>query len=334
MLEPIAAYEVARKPLCLCELAVRDETSLVPPAISIVVTSFTLQRLPDVKALISSLSKQEAMNFELVYVTEGDKRLYHVILEEVKDKHFKTKIAHNDGRLGLSEARNLGTSLAGGKIVGFVDDDVTLDPSWSKEVEKAFESHSEIVALTGPALPTWDGPQAKWFPLELDWLIGCTRWTNYDMPVSVRNCWGMNMAFRRDLLTLVGGFSPDSGFVRGRGLNLLGEDLKLSLRIRQIGKIGYFPRVRVANRIHMYRLTTRYIVERALWIGRTRALLRNEPSDSSISQELVLLRAILWGMVSQPFHSRESLLCYIKRLRVTLLAVSAVAIGYLVAMMG
>jgi len=55
-----------------------------------------------------------------------------------------------------SENRNKGSEKARGEIIGFLDDDATVDPNILKNVEKFFEKHPEIDIVGGPQLTPFD----------------------------------------------------------------------------------------------------------------------------------------------------------------------------------
>jgi len=285
-------------------------------SVSIVVTSYSMERLDDIRDLLRSIKDQTDGNYELVYVTERDRNLEATIWQEAKDIGLATTIVHNEGRPGLAEARNLGASVATGEILGFVDDDVFLNRKWIGAVRKAFQLHQDVFGITGPVHPFWIGTPADWLPNGLDWLIGCTRWFDSDEMTEVPNCWGMNMAFRRYAFLDVGGFSVESTersrYLRTRSSLDLGkdtrqahgktaEDVDISLRLRKslAGKLCYVPEMMAYSKVYDYRLSKRFIIQRSSWIGYSRRNFSQAsqelPSLSSFEDKLipkVLLSAV------------------------------------------
>ena len=253
--------------------------------ISIVITSYSSERISDIHDLLSSVRNQVEQDYEVIYVTERDTNLWNMVQREVLNLGLPARVIHNTGPPGLSEARNLGIASASSDILGFVDDDVILDRGWTKAVVNAFQKHQDVVGLSGPAYPSWvDGP-IEWFPSEFDWLIGCTRWFEADSPVRVSNCWGMNMAFRRRGLLDIDGFSttstessrylrPGSGFHSDEAFKHgeMAEDVDASLRILQAtkGSLYYIPEMKVFNKVYPYRLSKHYIITRSSWVGYSR----------------------------------------------------------------
>lgn len=300
------------------------------PLLSVIVTTYTLSRLPDALEVLGSLNDQSYPHIEVVFVGEREPDLCHQV-EEFANKHDMGNVVSlfNDGEPGLSAARNVGIDRARGEIVAFVDDDVVLSPEWADEVIRAFDDDS-VVGVTGPATPLWENPQMAWFPEELYWVMSCTSWSEWEEQREVRSAWGMNMAFRREAFDVAGLFDNNTGYHKGP----LAEDNEFSLRVRAAtGKsIVYIPGAKVWHKVHPYRLSLSFIRSRAYWIGRSRRnLSRLYPSsgEEALKPERDLLgrilkRRVLRDLASLPVSPATSL----KRLFVTLWALGFVAAGY------
>lgn len=270
-----------------------DSVSRLPqtPAISIIVTSYTSERLGDIQDLLLSIKNQVARNFEVIYVVERDNTLEGSIARIGRRLDLALRVLSNKGEWGLAEARNLGARGSVGEIIAFVDDDVMLRPDWSQSVERVFQEYPGIHGITGPAYPFWVGTPLEWWPVELDWLIGCTRWFHANEIVKIRNCWGMNMAFQRRKFEGVGGFSRETGYHRG----VLAEDVELSLKLGGGNgeKLLYVPDMAVFSKVHPYRLQTRFVIERSMWIGYSRRTInRGYSTLDGLSPEYLLVAAL------------------------------------------
>lgn len=276
------------------------------PLLSIVITSYTTERLGDIFELLDSVKGQAYRNIETIFVAERSKTLYDQIEAYAKQKAISNlKVIFNDGELGLSAARNLGIKHAEGDIISFVDDDTLLFPDWAEEMVKTYNDKS-IIGVTGPALPLWEDESLSWLPEELYWIIGCTAWSNWNDTRAVRNAWGQGMSFRKEAFQLAGTFLTDIGFQMGhyrQGLLTLdvGDDVELSLRVRaKTGKsIAFNPRVKLWHRVHSHRLSWRFITKRSCWVGRSRRVLKQVYPQTTttkadlLSQEHQLLKRIL-----------------------------------------
>lgn len=318
--------------------------------ISIIVTSYSWDRIHDIEGLLASVKAQNARNLELIYVIEGHKDLEYEVARKVNRLKIDARVVYNEGNPGLAEARNWGASIARGEILGFVDDDVILDPDWTQVVEETFQKHPGVVGLTGPAKPIWVGAENNWFPAAIDWLIGCTGWFDSEYAVEVGNVWGMNMAFRRSEFNMTGGFAPKSfeasRYLRsGAPSNIkqertqfiqvkMAEDVEFSLRIRRATgrRLIYVPTMVVHSKVYPYRLTTEYICKRSRWVAYTRKNVSKSPASTraSTSFERGLLAKLLLAFLPFGKEHPANLFEFSKRTKVLLLVLCSLLVGNLV----
>ncbi len=330
------------------------------PLLSIIITSYTIERLNDTYELLDSIEAQTYPNIETIFVAERSQELYEKVkrrLEEILgdsmetrsdsietldqspnlneslpiSRHVSFKVIFNHGEPGLSAARNVGIKQAKGDIIAFVDDDVALFPDWAEEMVKTYGDDS-IIGVTGPAFPLWEDESMSWFPEEFYWIISCTAWCDWSEKTEVRNAWGMNMSFKAEAFQKCGAFLNEFGFHKGP----MAEDNEFSLRVRaKTGKnIVYCPSVRLWHRVHNYRLSQRFIKERAYWIGYSRRMLKKtfpktEAGEDLLSQEHQLLKRIftrLFPNIVKTFFTNPIIAW--RKLSVTITALFFVAIGY------
>jgi hypothetical protein len=117
--------------------------------ISVIVPS-TLARREGVCRCLESLQALAYPNVELLLVdnrTEGEDRR-----PEWLDRFAGVRVLH-ERRPGISAARNRGLREAGGELVAFTDDDVTVDPGWLTALAARFAAHPEEVCVTGLVIP-------------------------------------------------------------------------------------------------------------------------------------------------------------------------------------
>jgi glucosyl-dolichyl phosphate glucuronosyltransferase len=306
---------------------------LEQPLLSVIVTSYTNERLKDTFELLDSMKIQTYPRTEFIFVVERSKDLLGQIKHYIHQKTTPNmNVLFNDGEPGLSAARNVGIKEANGDIIAFVDDDVVLQKGWAEEMVKAYKDES-IIGVTGPALPLWEDETMSWFPEEFFWIISCTAWDADDRVKEVRNAWGMNMSFRREAFEKAGLFSNKFGFHKGP----MAEDNELSLRIKEKTgkKIFYFPDVKLWHKVHKYRLSQKFIKERAYWIGYSRRMMKQTKSTSKnnstdlLSQEHRLLKRIFTRLF--PDIIKKSFTKPVIAWRITRISVTAlifVALGY------
>lgn len=268
------------------------------PLLSIIITSYDMDRLRDTLELLDSIQAQTYSNIETIFVAERSVDLYNRVKGYVQEKALHNfKVVFNERELGMSAARNLGIRNTAGAIIAFIDDDALPFPDWAEETVKIYEDDS-VIAATGPALPLWENVSMKWIPDEFYWLIGCTAWSDWQEQREVRNTWGMNMSFKREAFEIAGDFSTEIGAIQGKRLH--GEEDELSLRIKQkTGKrIIFSPKVRVKHRVYKHRLTAKYIARSSYWIGYTRQVMSRLYSNDHEGQNVLnvehqLLRRII-----------------------------------------
>ena len=312
---------------------------LESPLVSIIITSYTADRLQDIFKLLDSIEAQTYPRTETLFVAERSKELYDKLESYAKAKSgLHMRVIFNEGEPGASSARNLGIKQAKGEIIAFIDDDTVLFPDWAEEMVKTYERES-IVGVTGPAFPLWQDGPVPWIPEEFYWLFSCTSWCEWREISDVRNVWTMNASFRREAFTLGGLFSPSigprSGSMSGRKRDI-SEDVELSLRVRQrTGKrIVYNPNARVKHRVYKDRTRFGYIIQWSYWVGFSKHKLKKlyppaSKDEDLLSQEHQLLKRIFtkllpnifWGMFKDPIIS-------FRKLWVTITVLVFVTLGY------
>jgi glycosyltransferase involved in cell wall biosynthesis len=305
--------------------------------VSIITTSYTLDRLQDVIELLDSIQAQTYKNIETLIVTERSPKLAGSIKKYIADEgYLHMQVLYNEGEWGASAARNLAIGQAKGDIVALVDDDALLFPDWAEETVKTYAEDGSLIGVTGPILPLWEEP-AGWFPRELYWIFSCTYWDMTDK-TEVRNGYGTNLSFCREAFDSGERFKTSLG-VKGRGQRGWqepgGEEVEFSLRVqRKTGKrIIYNPQVRVKHKVYRYRLTAGFIAKRAYWEGYAKAMLNRwyRPGGKAVlSTEYELLRRILFRLLPQIANRlfRQPLIA-LCQLWVVLMVLTCVAGGYL-----
>lgn len=306
--------------------------------ISIITTSYSMDRFKDITELLDSLQAQSYKTIETIIVAERSPELAENIRNYAQKKDYPNVVVlYNQGEWGLSSARNLGIGPASGEIVAFVDDDALLFPNWAEETARAYAEDSTIVGLTGPILPLWEDESMSWFPREFYWIFSCTYW-DWTKPAEVRNGYGTNISFRREAFDLCGSFKTNLG-AKGGGESgkheLGGEETEFSLRVRRQThkRIVYHPNIKVKHKVYRYRLSNSFIRKRAYWEGYTKAMfgrLYHSNDEAVLSTEHELLHRIFSRLIpsslklvfSQPGVA-------LRRLWVTILVLACVATGYL-----
>jgi len=336
------------------------------PPLSIIITSYTMERFNDICDLFDSIKAQtilkhsvvdipqlevaspesEALSprstrrtqstqqtqrtrpiLEVIFVAERCRELFDRVKEyEERIGLQEFNILFNEGEPGLSAARNLGIKKARGDIIAFVDDDIVLFPNWAEEMVKTYTDDS-IIGVTGSASPLWEDKPIKWLPEEFYWLISCSDWTGWDKITVSRSAWGGNMSFKKEAFSSAGLFLNTLGYHK-----LMAEDLEFSLRVKsKTGKqILYNPQARVWHKVHQYRLSWKFIAARSHHIGVSRRLLKKlYPKDSNLfALEITLSKRILKLLLKILREAPKNPLATWHKLSVIILALTFVTLSY------
>jgi cellulose synthase/poly-beta-1,6-N-acetylglucosamine synthase-like glycosyltransferase len=207
---------------------------------------------------VRSLKKQTLSPLEIILVVDPDEHLvghYKAISEDIK--------IVVSAECGLSNARNVGVASSRGDIIAFIDDDAIADEEWLQNMVRDFDDPA-VIGVGGSIIPVWDGVRPKWFPSELDWIIGCIDEGPSSAKVTVKNPWGCNMAFRRSAFERVGLFDLRTG--RRRGMLRGSEEAEFGRRLLSAmpgSKIIHDPAVIVHHRVPKRRATLSRVLRRS-----------------------------------------------------------------------
>ena len=119
--------------------------------VSIVIATFN--RSKSLEGTLKSVLLQTASPSEVIIVddstTEEVKTLVGLISQQFIERSVRIHYARNPGRRSLPVARNIGSSLARGDVVMFLDDDVTLERSYVRQILEVFETHPRAKGVQG-----------------------------------------------------------------------------------------------------------------------------------------------------------------------------------------
>ena len=143
-----------------------------------------------------------------------------------------------EGLQGKSYALNTGIRESRGKILAFTDDDCVVDSNWLLAIMKEFKADPSLGGIGG-RVELHDKAAA---PIAQRTLRERLLLSRPDHPLSM--IIGCNMAFRRNLFDVVGGFDVALG--PGTKIGAVSEDLDFLYRVYKAGfKLVYSPDVLV-----------------------------------------------------------------------------------------
>jgi glycosyltransferase involved in cell wall biosynthesis len=243
--------------------------------------------LPHLKDCIRSLQNQSYEDIEIVCIVDGNQDYFQVIESEVDN----IKLYLNERNLGLLLTRNRGVEIASGDVVAFIDDDAVADERWIEELVRMYEEFGAIAA-GGKLKPLWIDKEPNWFPEEFYWMIGATHLGFPERVSEVRNTFGSNISFRRDVFMELGGFNPEMGGIKGTRI-LQGGETELCDRMRKrFGKsVMYNPEAIVYHKVFPRRLKIGFLSRRAFWQGYSKAVM--ERVSGEIEEERGFLKYLI-----------------------------------------
>ncbi|MFC6787821.1 glucosyl-dolichyl phosphate glucuronosyltransferase [Halobaculum halobium] len=247
--------------------------------VSVVLCTYTESMFVDFCEAADSILNQSYEEVQLVIVVDGNHNLYDRVIEEYGDR--SDVVTHcNDWNVGLLESRNTGAELADGDVVAFIDDDAVADKHWVEELVGSYEAQ-DAVAVGGKMTADWVAGRPSYLPEEFFWLVGVTHRGFADGPGPVRNTFGSNISFDREVFLHLGGFDAEVGGRKG-DKNLQGGETELCARLRkEYGmSVWYNPNATVAHKVYEYRTDIIWLLDRAFWQGYSKRGMQQLVPDS------------------------------------------------------
>jgi len=264
--------------------------SAVSLSISVVICSYADSRFSELLDACESVQQQLGPADEVVVVIDHNDGLMARAFAALP----RVRVARNEGKRGLSGARNTGVRLSRNDVVAFLDDDAVARPGWLAGLRESFAN--DEVAVAGTAVePRWEGGRApSWFPPEFGWVVGCSYRGLPEVKTTVRNPIGASMAVRRAVFGQVGGFSGAIGRV---GTTPVGcEETEFCIRVaaRDGNKVVFDPASAVDHFVPAVRQTMRYFVRRCYHEGRSKRIVSLlQGSRASLASERRYVRVTL-----------------------------------------
>jgi GT2 family glycosyltransferase len=277
--------------------------------VSVVICVHTERRWHDTLAAVASVRSQRLTPREVIVVVDHNRPLYQRLRAALTD----VVLVESHGARGLSGARNTGAGLAQGDIVAFLDDDAIAAPDWLTFLTGPYRDPG-VVGVGGVTHPMWaEGRRPSWLPEEFDWVVGCSYRGLPVTPGPVRNLLGGNASFRREVLSVTGGFRPDIG--RSAGGRPLGcEETELCIRLAQKrpgSVLVYDNRAVIWHKVPADRACFRYFQARCYAEGLSKALVASSvgAADGLASERRHVLRTLPAGVLrglADALHGRPA----------------------------
>lgn len=297
--------------------------------VSVIVCTYSPDLYDHFVDVVESLLDQTYDEIELVLVVDGNEELYDRVVADYGD--LESVQTHcNEENVGIGQSRNNGLEYATGDVVAVIDDDAVADERWVEELVSVYES-TDAIAVGGKMTPMWVAGKPEFLPEEFYWLIGVTHRGFAEPMEEVRNTFGSNLSFRREVLEELGGFDPRVG--RKGDKNLQAHEAELCVRMRKrFGRgVVYNPDAKVAHKVFDFRTDKRWLAERAFWQGYSKRAMEKIVSSDTTAEESAFLTKLVTEFVPGRIAEllREPETTKAKQLVALAVLTGLVGVGYL-----
>ena len=224
---------------------------------------------PGLFSLLNSLESQTYRGIEIIIVPTETLTI---------SSNLPARVLAPPSEQGASIARNIGAQSARGRLLAFLDSDVSLERNWCQQAVSSFADPS-VGAVSGQAIVSLSKFGLEYIPSEIRWVVGGTYWPHKSV-TEVAGGAGMNFVVLRHVFEEVCGYNPRLGPIGDRPelsawRRIGAEESELALRIALLGyKVLYNPKMVVTHNLDARSVTVRGLARRAMHVGHNRAVLR------------------------------------------------------------
>jgi glucosyl-dolichyl phosphate glucuronosyltransferase len=282
--------------------------------VTVIVCTFNRSGLlANALASVASSILPDSVNWEVLVVDNNSNDRTRSVVEEVSRQHPGRFRYLFEAKQGKSLALNSAISNARGDILAFMDDDVTVEPTWLRRLTAPLESE-EWAGVGGRILAAEAFSAPHWFRLEEPFDLGGPLFAHFDhgdKPGELyRPPYGANMAFRKSMFAKYGGFRADLGPRPGSAIR--NEDTEFGRRLFSGGeRLYYEPAAVVYHPVPQERIQKKYFL--GWWFDYGRAEIceiGRKPGICGVSRRffsipklfgtVLVMRAIRWSVTLNP----------------------------------
>ncbi len=232
------------------------------PTMRITVVLCTYNRCQTLRRALDSaagLTVPESVHWEILVVDNNSDDQTREVVQEFSSRYPGRFRYLFEPQPGKSYALNAGIREARGDVLAFMDDDVTVEPTWLQNLTAALHD-GEWAGAGGRILPArWFSPP-RWLSLEGPYAMG-TILALFDLGPEAGQLaqppFGTNMAFRREMFDKYGCFRTDLG--PSPGSEIREEDTEFGRRLMGAGeRLRYEPSAVVYHAVPEHRLKKGY----------------------------------------------------------------------------
>jgi glucosyl-dolichyl phosphate glucuronosyltransferase len=234
------------------------------------------------KALESAAASQlpDSVIWEVLVVDNKSSDQTREVVEEFCHRYPGRFRYLLESRQGKSNALNAGIREAQADILAFMDDDVTVEPTWLQNLTVSLHD-GQWVGAGGRIRAERDFLPPRWLALEGRYSLGGVL-VLFDRGDKAGQLdwapYGTNMAFRKEMFEKYGGFRTDLG--PNPGTEIRGEDTEFGRRLMFAGeRVRYEPSAIVYHNVVESRIRKEYFLAWYFDFGRALVLERGRGRD-------------------------------------------------------
>jgi glycosyltransferase involved in cell wall biosynthesis len=213
-----------------------------------------------------------AVEWEVLIVDNNSQDETRSVVQEFSRRFPKRFRYLFEGKQGKSFALNSGIREAHGSVIAFLDDDVTMEPTWLYNLT-ANLSGKEWAGAGGKIILQWPAGVPDW--LATDGPFARHGFPGFDQGPIAKELegppFGCNMAFRKEMFEKHGGFRTDMGPTPTSQIR--SEDTEFGRRLQRAEeRLRYEPDAVVYHPVPMSRMNQKYFLDWNFDNGRALAM--------------------------------------------------------------
>jgi glycosyltransferase involved in cell wall biosynthesis len=246
-----------------------------PIAISVILCTYNrCESLARALHSVAASQLPESVRWEVLVIDNNSTDQTRIVTEEFCRKHPGCFRYIFEPRQGKSIALNTGILEAHGDIFAFIDDDVTVEPTWLRNLTATLGT-SEWAGTGGRILPACKFVKPGWLMLEDRHALAPLALFDRGLleGALTESPYGTNMAYRRAMFEKHGPFRTDLGPQGDSRVPQKSEDSEFGRRLLDAGeRLWYEPTAIVYHEIPESRVRKAYFLK--WWFDKSRSDIR------------------------------------------------------------
>jgi glycosyltransferase involved in cell wall biosynthesis len=235
----------------------------------------TLNRCRELANALNSVSAStlpEGVEWEVLVVDNNSRDQTRDVVEDFCRRHPRRVRYLFEPQQGKSYALNSGIREARGEVLAFLDDDVTVEPTWLQSLTDPLRN-GEWAGCGGRTIPAETFTPPDWLPPSMVGII-FPHFDLGDKPCELDQApYGANMAYRKTMFEKYGVFRTDLGPSPNKEIPRPNEDTEFGRRLMAAGeRLRYEPSALVHHPVLENRVQKDYVL--TWWFDYGRAKVR------------------------------------------------------------